>query len=55
MDWKGLVQFALTGGRDLEQCAILLVRVSMVVYGVFETSPGSVFTASSVSAQPATT
>jgi len=25
---KGLVQFALTGGRDLEQYAILLVRVS---------------------------
>jgi putative oxidoreductase len=32
MDWKGLVQFALTGGRDLEQYAILLVRVSIGLF-----------------------
>src|SRR5258707_7539428 len=32
MDWKGLVQFALTGGRDLEQYAILLVRVSLGLF-----------------------
>jgi putative oxidoreductase len=38
MDWKGLVQFALTGGRDLEQYAILLVRVSL---GLFFTISGA--------------
>ena len=32
MDWKGLVQFALTGGRDLEQYPILLVRVSIGLF-----------------------
>src|SRR5271167_530591 len=32
MDWKGLVQFALTGGRDLEQYAILLVRISIGLF-----------------------
>ena len=32
MDWKGLVQFALTGGRDLEQYAIILVRVSIGLF-----------------------
>ena len=29
MDWKRLVQFALLGSSDLEQYAILLVRVSL--------------------------
>jgi putative oxidoreductase len=29
MDWKRLVQFALQGSTDLEQYAILLVRVSI--------------------------
>jgi putative oxidoreductase len=29
MDWKRLVQFALVGSSDLEQYAILLVRVSI--------------------------
>jgi len=32
MDWKGLVQFALTGGGDLEQDPILLVRVSIGLF-----------------------
>jgi putative oxidoreductase len=32
MDWKGLVQFALTGSSDLEQYAILLVRVSIGLF-----------------------
>ena len=32
MDWKGLVQFALTGNRNLEQYAILLVRVSIGLF-----------------------
>ncbi len=32
MDWKPLVQFALLGGGDLEQYAILLVRVSIGVF-----------------------
>jgi putative oxidoreductase len=32
MDWKRLVQFALLGSRDLEQCAILLVRVSLGLF-----------------------
>ena len=32
MDWKRLVQFALTGSSDLEQYAILLVRVSIGVF-----------------------
>ena len=32
MDWKRLIQFALLGNSDLEQCAILLVRVSIGVF-----------------------
>ena len=32
MDWKRLVQFALLGRRDLEQYAILLVRVSLGLF-----------------------
>ncbi|HET6929961.1 MAG TPA: DoxX family protein [Candidatus Acidoferrum sp.] len=32
MDWKRLVQFALLGSSDLEQYAILLVRVSMGLF-----------------------
>ena len=32
MDWKGLVQFALLGSGDLEQYAILLVRVSLGLF-----------------------
>jgi putative oxidoreductase len=32
MDWKGLVQFALQGSSDLEQYAILLVRVSLGLF-----------------------
>jgi putative oxidoreductase len=32
MDWKRLVQFALLGDRDLEQYAILLVRVSIGLF-----------------------
>jgi putative oxidoreductase len=32
MDWKGLVQFALLGSSDLEQYAILLVRVSLGLF-----------------------
>ena len=32
MDWKGLVQFALLGSGDLEQYAILLVRVSIGLF-----------------------
>ena len=32
MDWKRLVQFALLGNSDLEQCAILLVRVSIGLF-----------------------
>jgi putative oxidoreductase len=32
MDWKHLVQFALTGSRDLEQYAILLVRASIGLF-----------------------
>lgn len=32
MDWKRLVQFALLGGSDLEQYAILLVRVSLGLF-----------------------
>jgi putative oxidoreductase len=32
MDWKRLVQFALMGSSDLEQYAILLVRVSMGLF-----------------------
>lgn len=31
-DWRGLVQFALLGNRDLEQVAILLVRVSLGLF-----------------------
>ncbi len=32
MDWKRLIQFALQGSSDLEQYAILLVRVSIGVF-----------------------
>ncbi len=32
MDWKPLVQFALLGSSDLEQFAILLVRVSLGLF-----------------------
>ena len=32
MDWKRLVEFALLGSGDLEQYAILLVRVSIGVF-----------------------
>lgn len=32
MDWKRLVEFALFGSRDLEQYAILLVRVSIGLF-----------------------
>src|SRR5580700_2087002 len=32
MDWKRLVQFALQGGGDLEQYAILLVRLSIGLF-----------------------
>src|ERR1700692_3601215 len=32
MDWKRLVQFALLGSSGLEQCAILLVRVSLGLF-----------------------
>src|SRR6204780_4598353 len=32
MDWKGLVHFALLGSNDLEQYAILLVRVSLGLF-----------------------
>ena len=32
MDWERLVQFALLGSSDLEQCAILLVRVSIGLF-----------------------
>ena len=34
MDWKRLVQFALLGSGDLEQYAILLVRVSIGLFFV---------------------
>jgi len=32
MDWKQLIQFALQGSSDLEQYAILLVRVSIGLF-----------------------
>jgi putative oxidoreductase len=32
MDWKRLVQFALRGSSDVEQYAILLVRVSIGIF-----------------------
>jgi putative oxidoreductase len=32
MDWKQLIQFALLGSSDLEQYAILLVRVSIGLF-----------------------
>jgi hypothetical protein len=32
VDWKRLVQFALLGSSDLEQYAILLVRVSLGLF-----------------------
>ena len=32
MDWKRLIQFALSGSGDLEQYAILLVRVSIGLF-----------------------
>src|ERR1700751_1414238 len=34
VDWKRLVEFALLGTRDLEQYAILLVRVSLGLFFV---------------------
>ena len=34
MDWKRLIQFALLGSSDLEQYAILLVRVSIGLFFV---------------------
>ena len=39
MDWKRLVQFALQGSSDLEQYAILLVRVSIGLHS--SPSPGA--------------
>ncbi len=45
MDWKRLVQFALLGSSDLEQYAILLIRVSIGLF--FAISGGNkLFTAS---------
>jgi putative oxidoreductase len=38
MDWKRLVQFALLGSSDLEQYAVLLVRISL---GLFFVSSGA--------------
>ena len=32
MDWKRLIQFALAGSGDLEQYAILLVRISLGLF-----------------------
>jgi len=32
MEWKRLVQFALLGSRDLEQYAILVIRVSLGLF-----------------------
>ncbi len=32
MDWKALIHFGLTGSRDFEQYAILLVRVSIGLF-----------------------
>src|SRR5579862_7962315 len=32
MDWKRLIEFALLGNSDLEQYAILLVRVSIGLF-----------------------
>jgi putative oxidoreductase len=32
MDWKGLIQFALRGNGDVEQYAILLVRVAIGLF-----------------------
>ena len=32
MDWKRLIQFTLMGSSDLEQYAILLVRVSLGLF-----------------------
>jgi putative oxidoreductase len=32
MDWKRLVQFSLQGSSDLEQYAILLIRVSIGLF-----------------------
>ena len=32
MDWKRLIEFALLGNGDLEQYAILLVRVSIGLF-----------------------
>ena len=49
MDWKRFVQFALQGSSDLEQYAVLLVRVSI---GVFFAISGAkkLFVASSTQA-----
>ena len=38
-DWKGLVQFAMLGSSDLEQYAILLVRVLL---GLFYAISGAI-------------
>ncbi|HLV88414.1 MAG TPA: hypothetical protein VKV39_15615 [Candidatus Sulfotelmatobacter sp.] len=32
MDWKRLVEFALQGSIDLEQYAILLIRISIGLF-----------------------
>jgi len=32
MDWKRLVQFALLGSSELEQSAILLIRLSIRLF-----------------------
>src|SRR5208282_5683550 len=39
MDWKRLVQFALLGSSDLEQYAILLIRVSIGLFFASGTKP----------------
>jgi putative oxidoreductase len=41
MDWKRLIQFALLGSGDLEQYAILLVRISIGLF--FAISGGNKF------------
>ena len=43
MDWKRLVQFATQGSSELEQYAILLIRVSP---GLFFTDRGFFFDSS---------
>ena len=46
MDWKRLVQFALLGSSDLEQYAILLVRVSLGLFFAIS-GPNKLFVAAS--------